>query len=207
MNKIISVLCLLVLTSCGVKKESSLLAQKSSTQELEMPQGSFKAILRPYNLELSGWIPYGMTDIKMEGDKIEIKSWLDDSANVVHMQNIHFGSRCPTMKDDINHDGYVDFNESKEVVKDIFLALDHDLGSLSLDENTYPIGNFTYYANESISSLSRKLNQNLQLTGKVIIITGATPDRLLPRSVSQENNQTRESSIPIACGVIERISY
>ena len=204
MKKIISSLCLCLLTSCGAKKESTPLV-RSPTQELETTQGSFKAILRPYNFNLAGWIPSGMADIKIEGDEIEIKSWLDDSANVMHRQNIHFGSRCPSIEDDINHDGLVDFNESKRVAKEVFLPLDHDLDSLAQDENNYPIGNFSYHETASISSLTQKLNQNLNLSGKVIIVTGVASNRGLPTTVSQENNQTRESSIPIACGVIERM--
>ena len=202
MKKIISVLCLLALTSCGAKKESTAIVRQ---EELETTQGSFKAILRPYNFNLAGWIPSGMADIKIEGDQIEIKSWLDDSANVMHRQNIHLGSRCPTIDDDINHDGFVDLNESKKVAKEIFLPLNQDLDSLSLDENNYPIGNFNYHETASIRSLSQKLKQNLKLSGKVIIVTGVASNRALPITVSQENNQTRESSIPIACGVIERM--
>ena len=202
MKKIISGLCLLALTSCGAKKDSTPVSQ---VQELETAQGSFKAILRPYNFNLAGWIPSGMADIKIEGDQIEIKSWLDDSANVMHRQNIHLGSRCPGVDDDINHDGFVDFNESKKVAKEVFLPLVQDLDSLSLDENNYPIGNFSYYATASVRSLSQKLKQNLNFAGKVIIVTGVASNRGLPITVSQENNQTRESSIPIACGVIERM--
>ena len=202
MKKIISGLCLLALTSCGAKKDITPVSQ---VQELETAQGSFKAILRPYNFNLAGWIPSGMADIKIEGDQIEIKSWLDDSANVMHRQNIHLGSRCPGVDDDINHDGFVDFNESKKVAKEVFLPLVQDLDSLSLDENNYPIGNFSYYATASVRSLSQKLKQNLNFAGKVIIFTGVASNRGLPITVSQLNNQTRESSIPIACGVIERM--
>ncbi len=174
-------------------------------QESETTQGSFKAILRPYNFNLAGWIPSGMVDIKIEGDEIEIKSWLDDSANVVHGQNIHLGSRCPGVGDDTNYDGFVDWNESTKVAKEIFLPLDQDLDSLSLEDNIYPIGNFNYHETASIRSLSQKLKQNLNLSEKVIIVTGVASNRALPITVSQENNQTRESSIPIACGVIERM--
>jgi hypothetical protein len=202
MKKIISGLCLCLLTSCGAKKESTPVSQM---QESETTQGSFKAILRPYNFNLAGWIPSGMVDIKIEGDEIEIKSWLDDSANVMHGQNIHLGSQCPGVDDDTNHDGFVDLNESKKVAKEIFLPLDQDLDSLSLEDNIYPIGNFNYHETASIRSLSQKLKQNLNLSGKVIIVTGVASNRALPITVSQENNQTRESSIPIACGVIERM--
>ena len=204
MKKIISGLCLLALTSCGAKKESTTL-DRSPTQELETTPGSFKAILRPYNFKLAGWIPSGMADIKIEGDEIEIKSWLDDSANVMHRQNIHFGSRCPGVDDDTNNDGFVDLNETKKVVQEVFLPLDQDLDSLSLDENNYPVGNFSYHQTASISSLTQKLKKNLNLSGKVIIVMGVASNRGLPTTVSQENNQTRESSIPIACGVIERM--
>jgi len=203
-NKIIPAACLLALASCGGSGSSnsggsSTGPAEDPTEEMQATEGTYKAILRPYNFTVAGWIPNGMTDIKIMGDKIEVKSWLDDAANVVHMQNIHLGTQCPTIANDSNKDGFVDFQESVQVSKQILLQLDSDLDSQS-ELSVYPRGNFTYFQTASLSSLIP-----LNLEGKVIIVTGAAADRGLPATVGQFNNQTREASIPIACGVIERM--
>jgi len=203
-NKIIPAACLLALASCGGSGSSAsggggTRATEDPREEVQAAEGTYKAILRPYNFTVAGWIPNGMTDIKITGDKIEVKSWLDDAANVVHMQNIHLGTQCPTMANDSNGDGFVDFNESVQVSKQILLQLDEDLESQS-ELSVYPKGNFTYFQTASLSSLIL-----LNFEGKVIIVTGAAANRGLPATVSLVNNQTREASIPIACGIIERM--
>jgi hypothetical protein len=184
-NRFISGLCLLALASCGGKDESS-----KSTQEKQhevQTEGVFKAILRPYNFTAAGWIPNGMADIKVVGDEIEIKSWMDDSANVVHMQNIHVGSKCPSMAQDANKDGFVDFNESMNFSGKILMALDSDLNSQGTDGSIYPKGNYAYFQTGSLSAIRSAFTQTVE--GRVIIVTGTAND----------------PSMPIACGIIERM--
>lgn len=239
-HKIIPALCLIALTSCGgngggggdVNTDVGTTAPTpptpptpDSTPELppqmQVTEGTYKAILRPYNFNVAGWIPNGMTDIKIVADQIEVNSWLDDSANVVHMQNIHLGTECPKIGHDTNQDGFIDFNESIQIANKVLIPLDSDLNSQSGGLNIYPKGNFSYFQTASLknmmsdlvavdpdpSDLNAKLdpNESLNLEGKVIIVTGAAANRGLPETVSAVSNQTRELSIPIACGVIERI--
>jgi len=220
-NKLIPALCLLSLASCGGSGNSGGPGGEMR-QETQLTEGSYKAILRPYNFTVAGWIPNGMTDIKIQGDEIEVKSWLDDSANVVHMQNIHLGTTCPEMIHDGNKDGFVDFNETVKVANKILIPLDADLNSQASGNTIYPKGNFTYFQKASLSQLMSDLkeqdvdsgdyqvklanNDHLNLAGKVIIITGAAANRALPSSVSTLNGLTPELSVPIACGIIERMS-
>jgi hypothetical protein len=179
-KKIIPGLCLLVLTSCGDKGNNDAEA-KASQQEM-LSEGIFKAVLRPYNFTAAGWIPNGMADIKINENQIEVKSWLDDSSNVVHMQNIHVGTQCPSMENDINRDGFVDMNESIKVAGKILMALDDDLNSQEIG-SVYPKGNYSYFQTASLSKM-------VSVEGKVIIVTGTA------------NNP----ALPIACGVIEKKS-
>ena len=179
MKKIIPGLCLLVLTSCGGKNNDDA-AANDIPQEM-LSEGIFKAILRPYNFTAAGWIPNGMVDIKINENQIEIKSWMDDSSNVVHMQNIHIGTQCPSMDQDINQDGFVDMNESIKVAGKILMALDDDLNSQEIG-SVYPKGNYSYFQTASLTNM-----RNLE--GKVIIVTGTASN----------------PALPIACGVIERM--
>ena len=178
MKKIIPGLCLLVLTSCGGKNNDDTAAMDSPQEMLS--EGIFKAILRPYNFTAAGWIPNGMADLKITGDQIEVRSWLDDSSNVVHLQNIHVGTQCPSMEQDINKDGFVDMNESMKVAGKILMALDDDLNSQVM--SVYPKGNYSYFQTASLSKM-------VSVVGKVIIVTGTAGN----------------PALPIACGVIERM--
>ena len=217
-NKMIPALCLLALASCGAQKSSN--QPSNQLRDEQLIEGSYKAILRPYNFLVAGWIPSGMTDIKIQNGEIEVKSWLDDSANVVHMQNIHLGTECPSMAQDTNNDGFIDFSETTKVAKNILIPLDADLSSQALGNDIYPKGNFTYFQKASLLELMNDLRlkddnphdyqvklptrESLNLEGRVIIITGAM-NKNLPYSVSTVNGMSRELSIPIACGKIERM--
>lgn len=205
-NKILPALCLLTLAACGGQNGSNSSPSEMSREEAQVTEGKYKAILRPYNKTLSGWIPNGMVDIKIIGNEIEVKSWLDDSANVTHRQTIHVGTRCPDVEDDTNKDGFVDFHETLTVTKKILIPLDGDLRSLTGGENGYPKGNFDYYQKAPLSDLMNELNQQgLNLAGKVIIVTGVAETRSLPATVSSLPGLTAQLSVPIACGVIERM--
>lgn len=201
---IIPALCLLAITACGNSKHGDSGTRREGLQEMQS-EGTFKAILRPYNFTVAGWIPNGMADIKIVGDHVEIKSWLDDSSNVVHMQNIHFGTQCPTAANDANQDGFVDFNETVKVSGKILVPLDEDLSAHSFGGNVYPKGNFSYFQTASLSAMVNSFSRGLNLEGKVIIVTGAAANRALPTTVSAVDGQTREFSMPIACGVIEKM--
>jgi hypothetical protein len=207
-KKILPLLCVLTLASCGGSGgggsgSKNGTDERQREEEVQNIEGTYKAILRPYNFTVSGWVPSGMGDIKVTGDEIEIKSWLDDSQNVTHMQNIHMGTVCPGAEHDINKDGFVDFNESTRVSGQVLLPLDSDLTSQDVS-NVFPKGNFTYFQKASVSGIVASLQKNLNLEGKVIIVMGGAANRNLPGTVSTVNGMTKELSVPIACGVIQR---
>lgn len=207
-KKILPLLCVLTLASCGGgdgggSSKGAGTDERQREEEVVNLEGTYKAILRPYNFTVSGWVPSGMTDIKVSGDEIQIKSWLDDSQNVTHMQNIHAGTVCPGEEHDFNKDGFVDFNESTRVSGNVLLPLDSDIASQDIS-NVFPKGNFTYFQKASISGIVASLNKNLNLEGKVIIVMGGAANRNLPSTVSTVNGMTKELSVPIACGVIQR---
>jgi hypothetical protein len=217
LKQMIPLLMMLSLISCGKDyKEPVPTINSEVTQE-----GDFKAILRPYNNSLSGWIPNGMIRLKVTGDQLDISAWLDDSASVTHRINIHQGSECPSSFHDSNRDGLVDFQESIKASKDILIPIDSHLNEQVSENDFYPFGNFSYSERGSLSKILMDLAKDdldiedsvikwprakgLNLEGKVIIVLGVSPTRNLPTTVSSLKNLTPQLSIPIACGVIEKI--
>lgn len=200
-NKILPLFCLMTIASCGGGSGGGTKGSQIR-EEIAVSDGNYKAILRPYNFTLSGWVPNGVTDISVNGDEIIVKSWLDDSANVTHMQNIHVGSVCPGMEDDANRDGFVDFKEGQAVSGGVLLPLDENLTTIN-DSSVFPKGNFTYFQKSSVSEISQSLGKDLALEGKVIIVMG-TSNKTLPETISVVNGQSKEISVPIACGIIEK---
>lgn len=221
-KKLLAVLCLLTLASCGGSGGgSSSSGDEDERQEMQESEGKYKAIIRPVNITIAGWTPSAVTDIKITGDMVEVSGWMDDSAAVTHMQSIHVGTKCPEMEHDANKDGYVDFNETLKVSKRVLIPLDGNLNSQTEGAMIYPNGNYTYFQKASLADMMNDLTQadldrndhvaklsageGLNLEGRVIVVMGVAANRTLPATVSTINGQTPQASIPIACGVIQRM--
>lgn len=168
--------------------------------------GQFRAILRPLNNQLNGWIPNGVADISISNKEFKIKSWLDDSANVTHRQFVTMVSKCPTISNDSNGDGLIDFKEAFQSTKKILIPLDSDLSIYSEENPQYPKGNFNYEQKIDLNKLQLQNNMGLELNGKALIVLGTSISKDLPNSVSSFENALPQLSIPIACGIIKKIN-
>ena len=221
--KYVSFVSLLALVACGGSGGGggNNSADGGQHQEMQETEGQYRAILRPLNNTLSGWIPNGKADIRISGDRVEVKSWMDDSANVVHIQSIHAGFRCPRAEDDKNRDGVVDYAEAMAVAKPVLVPLDGNLNSQLDGMTIFPRGNFNYFQKASLQNLMGDLTaaddnasdhvvklaagKTLDLAGRVVMVHGVVSTRPLPGSVGLISGLTPQASIPIACGVIERL--
>ncbi len=88
---------------------------------------------------------------------------------------LHVWVRCPGPGDDNNNDGYVDWQETQQVVGTKLLSLDANISSV--EESGYPHGaNYRYSRKASISDLRSILppGENLNFDGRVLVIYGAT---------------------------------
>jgi hypothetical protein len=124
--------------------------------------------------------------------------------NVVHQQFIHIGVRCPGPGDDLNNDGYVDWQETQQVVGVKLLSLDADIASQ--EESGFPRGeNYRYSRRARISDLRSILppSENLNLDGRVLVIYGANPQSL-PATFQYDPENPTNISIPITCIVIQK---
>lgn len=183
-------------------------AGQAAVQE-QQAEGSYRAILRPFNNHLSGFLPTGFAEISIMGDNVTMKTMLDDDARVIHMQSIHTNTRCPNASDDKNGDGYVDINEAYAVVGKVLVPLDSDLNNQALGAGIYPMGGgYTYVEAASLKSLESdvksRTGENLNLGGRVVLMHGVNANTTVPATFGTLEGMTQQASAPIACGVIYR---
>ena len=210
--------------SCGGDSSSSSKSVQRQEQQLEEPltEGEYRAILRPMNTTINGFIPYGKAEINLSGDILSVETYLDDNASVAHMQNVHMGKRCPTLSDDKNGDGLIDINEAYAVVGKIIMPLDSDLSAQEAGKDVFPKGtSFTYERSASLSSVLQDLHlkdentadhvtklaprKELSLVGKVVLMHGTSQIGNVPETVATQGTMTRHQSIPIVCGIISKV--
>ena len=200
---------LIFLVACGKDGDSDQNNSEFPSVEEQVSEGSYRAILRPMNNSLSGFIPSGVAEIKIVGDSVQVKTLLDDDAGVAHMQNIHISTRCPGQEHDLNQDGIVDIVESYKVTGSVLVPLDADLSSDEQGRGIYPVGrNFTYQETVPLKMLEddvrKRTGENLNLAGRVVLIHGTANDTQISDSVQSLNEMSKNASVPIACGVIYR---
>lgn len=201
-----------LLISCGKDDKSSsshIGVTRTPALEEQAAEGSYRAILRPFNNHLSGFLPTGVAEIKITGDSVQVKTLLDDDARVVHMQSIHQGTTCPTILNDTNNDGLIDVVEAQAASGKVFIPLDGNLNSEEEGAGLYPFGgDFTYIENASLSKFESdaraRTGQGLNLSGRVVLIHGVNGATKMPDSVATKGTMTRQASVPIACGILIR---
>jgi hypothetical protein len=188
--------------------------------------GTYRALLEPINSSLSKQVNGSLTLVREKNDFIADVRLSAGPASILHVQNIHIGKRCPTEADDLNRDGYVDAMEGAEVYKEIIIPLDEDLNSQRMGGGTFPLADeYGYYfysqaanfeklladlRDEDINPLDDfvklKPDENFQLAGNVIIITGVPRDTPLPETVAGRGRLTNYQALPVACGVIQKLT-
>ena len=210
MNKKISslfALTLVLTVACGKSGGGNKSSSSQAALTEAQAEGNYRAILRPFNNHLSGFLPSGFAEINIAGDNISFKTMLDDDARVIHMQSVHTGLRCPNANDDTNGDGYVDINEAYAVVGSVLIPLDSDLNNQTLGAGIYPLGGgYTYIEAASLKNLQSdvksRTGENLNLSGRVVLIHGVSPTTRVPTTFRTIEGMSEQASAPIACGVI-----
>lgn len=187
-------------------------------------QENYLARFQTLNTHINGTVA-GSATLYFDGDKI--KSFVRFFAGFPetwHMQNVYLGSRCPTMEDDLNLDGFIDINEAYISSGKIIIPLDGDINSQAGGLNTYPVSNIygSYFyekeawksnfnndlknadpnPNDNIVKLGR--NEKLNLQEKVVIIQGVASNLTFPETVSSFGGRPVHQTLPVACGIFKR---
>ncbi len=176
--------------SCG---DSS--SNNNSRQE-ETTEGVFKAVLSPENTSISA--ATGTAEVSLIGDDFNVNITMLGALSTTHAQHIHSGSRCPTVADDTNGDGFVDSVEASVVYGEVILPLDSDVTS---NDGSFPSGaSYNYFQNASYAQILANLNlQILNFEKLVINIHGVPESTVLPETV-----QGSKADFPISCGILNR---
>lgn len=232
--KLIILLVFLIITlqSCGSKNGTDQATEKETqaTTELginldDLIDGQYLAVFETINPQITNRIMGAFT---FSRDK-ELDELVGDvritSAGIsaIHAQNVRIGRRCPTIKDDLNNDGIIDAVEGEVVYGGILFPLDGDLSSQASHDGEFPVGdvygnyiysrvaNFSAFLNDLRAEAQyeeyNKLKENepLLIEGRVVIVHGYDNSIELPSSVSTVGRLSSNQTIPIACGVIQKV--
>jgi hypothetical protein len=142
---------------------------------------------------------------------------------LIHAQNVRVGRRCPTLDDDLNHDGVIDASEGEAVYGKVFFPLDGDLSSQSSHDGEFPVGdaygNYIYARVTKFSTFMKdlrgpddgegyvklKAKEALEIEGRVAVVHGVDEASDLPNSVRTVGRTTAAQTLPIVCGVIRKV--
>lgn len=217
-------LSLLSLVACGGGGGGggSSKSQQERTNASEAADGVYHAHLRPVNPHSNGFLPHGGATFRVDGDKLTVKTYIDDASNVTHRQSVHVGTSCPTAANDSNGDGMVDYQEALKAVGPVLIPLDADLSSQEKGAEVYPSGSsFSYNESGFMTEMLNNLweadtvpadeftklgsGQGLRLVGRVVLLHGTFSSNLLPGSLATRGSDPANIALPVACGVIAPI--
>lgn len=229
-RKISSLLMLLLLlnffAACGSDDDDDgggNPANPPQTEEQEPDQGTYNFRLLPINANVSGESEIDGV-INIDADQVQIKLEADNTPRLeIHKQHVFIGEACPTSANDTNGDGYIDINESTAVTGLGLIPLDNDLSSQAAG-GEFPradvTGDYKYDERASLTQMLADLRADdtdasdglgklgptgsLNLPGRVVLVQGISSLTDLPDSVGTTGNDSPQSTLPIACGVIAR---
>lgn len=216
--------CMLTLVAaCGSDDDDSG-SGTAQQPEQQSQEGEYRVRLLPVNPTVANsGTATGEGTFTIQGDEFRAVMNVRNAPNAEHPQHIHVGNRCATAADDTNGDGIIDAVEASAATGSALVPLDADLRAQDAGENNLPSG-AGYSYNESTSLLAMladlrlpdtdtaddlvKLpaDEELNLAGKVVEVHGVPANTTLPGTVQASDDMSAQESLPILCGVIERVS-
>ena len=201
---------------------------KPSVDKLEIEMnGVYQAILKPVNGKVSGEYLNGSLTLVREQDEFIADVRISGGPkSVLQTQSIHTGERCPDERDDLNGDGYIDAEEGIQVYREILIPLDDDLNSQRIGLGIFPVtdafGHYFWSRSVSFEKMMDDLSEedinptddyvklysgkSLLKSGKVVVLTGVPTTEILPETVLGRGRQTAHEALPVACGVIKKVT-
>lgn len=233
LNITISLLILFVISGCGAKGPASSavkLEEAVTVPEIDIDDsidGQYLAVFQTLNPQITSKITGAFTFSREK----EIDELVGDvritnaGPDLIHAQSVRVGRQCPTMDNDLNQDGIIDAYEGEVVYGKIFIPLDGDLTTQSSHDGEFPkgdiYGNYIYARVTKFSSFMKdlrntvdhegyvKLNpmEPLEIEGRVVVVHGVDEASGLPSTVRSVGKADAHQSLPIVCGIIQKVIY
>lgn len=168
----------------------------------------------------------GMLGVKREGDNFEAMINMKYAPKGTTLRPaIYTARRCPTIKDDLNKDAYIDILEARLAIGKITIPFDGDLDSQMGGRGSYSssdvTGKFTYHRTASFDRMFADLKtpdndpsdqivklgeeEGITFPGRIVIIHGLDKDIKLPESVATTDGESAHESLPVACAVLWKV--
>lgn len=182
---------------------------------------TYVAHLQAMNTGVTHTSTRGEARFAVDGDKLTITIDVHGAPpDTVHWQHFHGfksgqAATCPTMAEDVNHDGIVDLIETGKTSGTTMVPFITDPASMDIAHGTYPKadaeGTYHYRETVSLKTLDAAFakafpGQKLDLARRVVFIHGVPDSTKLPSSVASLGTIPAQVTLPIACGRIERAS-
>lgn len=187
---------------------------------VDLKAANYVASLQSMNSDVTGDKATAEATFTVEGDNLTIT--VDAKGlppDIQHWQHFHGFTdervaACPTSADDTNGDGLIDLIETEAVAGTTMVPFDSDPVAMDVANGDYPEadadGTFSYSQTVSLRALDGAFDkafagQSPHLDRRVIFIHGVVADAELPESVASLGPIPAHVTLPIACGVIERV--
>ena len=182
---------------------------------------TYVAHIHPMNTKATGVQTKGEARFVVTGDNLTISITADGlPPDIEHWQHFHGftddkDAKCPAASADANKDGIVDLIETEPAAGTTMVPFDSDPVAMDVAHGTYPkasaSGSYTYQETVSLKALTAAFANAvkapaLDLDRRVIFIHGVPATTKLPSTVASLGPIPAHVTLPIACGVIERVS-
>ena len=169
----------------------------------------------------------GTAAVQREGDTFTATVKMKSGQRATNFtQAIYTGRRCPSIKDDLNKDAYVDIQEALVAIGQIVIPLDSNIDSQQAGLNNYPdgdavSGSYLYKVTASFSRMFADLktpdenptdnmiklgaNEGLTFPGRIVFIQGINETIYLPSTAVSIGGASVHKTMPVACGVLWKV--
>ncbi|MCM2351345.1 MAG: hypothetical protein NDI69_15085 [Bacteriovoracaceae bacterium] len=195
---------LLGILSCGKQKFPNYEPQQI-VEWKEEEEGAYRTSFKALNPSLTGRIKGHAVLWKRSSQFYARVVLLKGPSNSRIQQYIHLGSRCPTLKDDLNGDHTIDFSEVLFHTGKILIPLDSVLNYQQRGSDWFPVsddvGSYYYSQAANIKLLMEDLTaddedlsdhvvkivvgESLNIRNRTIILYGSTSDPLIPLACAE----------------------
>ncbi len=188
-------------------------------------QGKYAAEIWPVNTNLH-LRSIGQVGITRDGDSFQAFVNLKFGPKASRIRPALYNARrCPTLKDDLNKDAYIDILEARIAIGKIMIPFDGDLDSQLGGSGDFPTvgvdGQLNWSRTASFSRLFEDLkspdmdpgdemiklgdDEGITIPGRIVMFQGAPEGLALPETVGTPDGESRNESLPVGCAVLWKV--